>query len=104
MTRRERERIIAAKKNKSRTIKVALVIITVFAIVLGVGIVKLYIGNKEDEQRIAELENQVKAEQSRAEELDEREDTIDTDEFVISEARRLYNLSFPDDIVFSPKK
>ena len=75
-------------------------VIVVLVATLSVASVSLHAKNKEYMAQEAELEAQIKAESNRAEEIDELEEYVGTDEYVEDVAKEKLGLVYPNEILF----
>lgn len=75
-------------------------VIVVLIATLSVASISLHAKNKEYMAQEAELEAQIKAETNRAEEIDELEEYVGTDEYVEDVAKEKLGLVYPNEILF----
>ena len=75
-------------------------VIIVLVATLSVASISLHAKNKEYMAQEAELEAQIKAESNRAEEIDELEEYVGTDEYVEDVAKEKLGLVYPNEILF----
>lgn len=75
-------------------------VIVVLVATLSVASISLHAKNKEYMAQEAELEAQIKAESNRAEEIDELEEYVGTDEYVEDVAKEKLGLVYPNEILF----
>ena len=84
--------------------KLSMYLIAAVIVVLGVTLsfasISLHAKNKEYMAQEAELEAQIKAESNRAEEIDELEEYVGTDEYVEDVAKEKLGLVYPNEILF----
>lgn len=104
-SRRERE--MRYRRQKRASILGAVI---TFALVLVIG-VALLVGkssidakNKEYESQIAKLENQLKEQEERKQDLEEYRKYIQTKKFVEEVAKDKFGLLYPNEIMFKPKE
>lgn len=104
----------SAKKNKAkarkRTVqhKTSILSITgvvvMLAVVLSVGSISLRRKNEAYKEQEAKLEAQLEEEQARAEEIDELEEYVGTDEYIEDVAKEKLGLVYPNEILFEAKE
>lgn len=75
-------------------------VILVLAITLSVASISLHKKNNEYKAQEAELEAQLEAEKARAEEIQELEEYVGTDEYVEDVAKEKLGLVYPNEILF----
>ena len=84
--------------------KLSMIAITAVILILGVtlSIASISLKSKNDVYKAqeAELESQIKAEQDRADEIDELEEYVGTDEYVEDVAKEKLGLVYPNEILF----
>lgn len=75
-------------------------VIVVLGITLSVGSISLHKKNNEYKAQEAELEAQIQQEALRAEEIEELEEYVGTDEYVEDVAKEKLGLVYPNEIIF----
>lgn len=95
----KRARVKRQLQHKLSMFAIASVIIVLIAI-LSVASISLHAKNKEYIAQEAELEAQIEAEVNRAEEIDELEKYVGTDEYVEDVAKEKLGLVYPNEILF----
>lgn len=75
-------------------------VIVVLAVTLSVASISLHRKNNEYKAQEAELEAQLEAEALRAEEIEELEEYVGTDEYVEDVAKEKLGLVYPNEILF----
>lgn len=95
----KRARVKRQLQHKLSMFAIASVIIVLIAI-LSVASISLHAKNKEYIAQEAELEAQIEAEENRAEEIDELEKYVGTDEYVEDVAKEKLGLVYPNEILF----
>lgn len=75
-------------------------VIVMLAVILSVGSISLHEKNKNYKAQEAELEAQLAKEEARAEEIDELEEYVGTDEYVEDVAKEKLGLIYPNEILF----
>lgn len=71
---------------------------------LAIGSVSLHAKNAEYKAQEEELQEQIKEEQQRSEEIDEFEEYVKTDDYIKDTAEEKLGLVDPNEIVFKPSK
>lgn len=90
------------KQNRLSRLAIALVAAALVA-VLGYQTVKLQRKNDEYSQRLAAIERQLEQEESRAEELKQRQIYVQTDQFIEQEAKDKLGMINPNEILLKPQ-
>ena len=85
--------------NKSGTILIAVVVI-ILTIVVGYSVYNMKNELKENQDKIETLNQEIKDEEKRKEEIAEYQEYIQTDEFVEDTAREKLGLVYEDEVVF----
>ena len=75
-------------------------VIVILAVVLSVASISLHTKNKNYKAQEAELMKQLEQEELRAEEIDELEEYVGTDEYVEDVAKEKLGLVYPNEILF----
>lgn len=75
-------------------------VIAVLAVTLSVASISLHKKNENYKAQETELNKQLEAEENRAEEIDELEDYVGTDEYVEDVAKDKLGLAYPGEILF----
>ena len=75
-------------------------VIVVLGVTLSIGSISLHKKNNEYKAREAELESQLDQEATRAEEIEELEEYVGTDEYVEDVAKEKLGLVYPNEILF----
>ena len=75
-------------------------VIVILAVVLSVASISLHTKNKNYKAQEAELMKQLEQEELRAEEIDELEEYVGTDEYVGDVAKEKLGLVYPNEILF----
>lgn len=91
------------QKRNAGTVSVGILVIA-FAIVMSVQIVKL---KQKDEKYIAneqEKQQQLDDEQARATELQELEEYMNSEEYIVDTAHSVFGLVFDNEIIYKEKK
>lgn len=92
------------KKKQNRTGKICIsCMVLVLTLILSVQIVHLYGVNEGYKQEEKTKQVQLKDEQDRASELQEKEAYVGSDQYVIDTAKSKLGMTFPDEIVFKEK-
>ena len=92
------------KKRQNRTGKICIsCMVLVLTLILSVQIVHLYGVNEGYKQEEKTKQAQLKDEQDRASELQEKEAYVGSDQYVIDTAKSKLGMTFPDEIVFKEK-
>lgn len=94
-----RARVKRQLQHRLSMVAIASVIIVLVA-TLSVASISLHAKNKEYMAQEAELEAQIQAEANRAEEIDELEEYVGTDEYVEDVAKEKLGLVYPNEILF----
>ena len=95
----KRARVKRQLQHRLSMVAIASVIIVLVA-TLSVASISLHAKNKEYMAQEAELEAQIQAEANRAEEIDELEEYVGTDEYVEDVAKEKLGLVYPNEILF----
>ncbi len=95
----KRARVKRQLQHKLSMIAIAAVIFVLGA-TLSVASISLHAKNKEYMAQEAELEAQIQDERDRAEEIDELEEYVGTDEYVEDVAKEKLGLVYPNEILF----
>ena len=92
------------KKKQNRPGKICIsCMVLVLTLILSVQIVHLYGVNEGYKQEEKTKQAQLKDEQDRASELQEKEAYVGSDQYVIDTAKSKLGMTFPDEIVFKEK-
>ena len=86
-------------ENKLSVLSICCVIV-VLAVTLSVASISLHAKNQNYKTQEAELEKQLHAEEERADEIDELEEYVGTDEYVEDVAKDKLGLVYPNEILF----
>ena len=79
-------------------------VIVMLIVMLSVGSVSLHAKNDAYKKQEAELEVELEKEKLRAEEIDELEEYVGTDEYVEDVAKEKLGLVYPNEIIFEAEK
>ena len=89
------------KKSKNRTGKICIsCMVVVLTLIMSVQIGHLYQVNKQDEKT---KQAQLKDEQERSAELQEKEAYVGSDQYIVDTAKSKLGMTYPDEIVFKEK-
>ena len=92
------------KKSKNRTGRVCIsCMVLVLTLIMSVQIAHLYGVNEGYKKEEKAKQAQLKDEQDRASELQEKEAYVGSDQYVIDTAKSKLGMTFPDEIVFKEK-
>ena len=92
------------KKSKNRTGRICIsCMVLVLTLIMSVQIVHLRGVNEGYKQEEKTMKAQLKDEQDRASELQEKEAYVGSDQYVIDTAKSKLGMTFPDEIVFKEK-
>lgn len=92
-----------ARYHRVSVLSISGVIIMLIA-VLGVGSISLREKNENYKEQEAKLEAQLQEEQARAEEIEELEEYVGTDEYVEDVAKEKLGLIYPNEILFKAEE
>lgn len=106
MTKRTQGRTIQKRRKRMRRHRQSVMLVSTVVLLLAVmvffGSVKLQAKNKEYMRQEAELEAQIAEAEERAEEIEEYQDYVQTDEYAKEIAREKLGLVDPGEILFKP--
>ena len=92
------------KKKQNRTGKICIsCMVLVLTLILSIQIVLLYGVNEGYKQEEKTKQAQLKDEQDRASELQEKEAYVGSDQYIVDTAKSKLGMTFPDEIVFKEK-
>lgn len=92
------------KKKQNRTGKICIsCTVLVLTLILSIQIVHLYGVNEGYKQEEKTKQAQLKDEQDRASELQEKEAYVGSDQYIVDTAKSKLGMTFPDEIVFKEK-
>lgn len=77
-------------------------VLVLLAVVLGVNAIDMRSKNENYKQQEAELKAQIKEQEDRAEEIEEFEEYVKTDEYIKQVAEEKLGLVDPNEILFTP--
>ncbi|MBO5460212.1 MAG: septum formation initiator family protein [Ruminococcus sp.] len=89
-------------KQHRRSVVLICFVLVFLSLVLGVSSITLRSRNENYKQQEAELEAQIKEQEERAEEIEEFEEYVQTDEYIKDVAEEKLGLVDPDEILFKP--
>ena len=102
-----REKALRLKKQRRSSI-IGMVIVFLLVLLVGVSVwnakQSLSRQNREYEEQIAELEEQIEQQKNRETELNEYKKYIQTKKFVEKVAKDKFGLLYPDEILFKPNE
>lgn len=98
-TKKQKARVRRMLQHRLSVLLVSCVIV-VLAITLSVASISLHAKNQDYKAQEIELEKQLEAENARAEEIDELEEYVGTDEYVEDVAKDKLGLVYPNEILF----
>lgn len=89
-------------KRNNKILIVTISFVLIIAVVLCVRMISFKQTYDNNQDKIAELQTKLEAQQQRTEELKDFKETISSDEFVESEARDKFNLYYEGEVIFKP--
>lgn len=100
-----KKRSARSKENMQHRLSMILVscVIVILTGMISVASISLQKKNQAYKAQEAELEKQIEAEEARAEEIEEMEDYVGTDEYVEDVAKDKLGLAYPNEILFVPE-
>lgn len=100
--KRKAGRRSSALRRHRRSVLLVCMVLVILSGVLAVSSVKLHTKNAQYKAQEEELEQQIKKEEQRAEEVKEYEEYVQTDDYIKETAEEKLGLVDPNEIVFKP--
>lgn len=92
------------ERRYKRNMRWIAIIIVIFAFTLGVSGATMYAKNSEYEELIYQLEEQLKEEEKRTQEIADFEDHTATDAYIEEVAKEKLGMAYPDEIILKSKE
>lgn len=105
MKKRKKRNTRARYRMREHRLSILMVsgVIVILAITLSVSSVSLHAKNQNYKAQEAELMNQIEAEAAYAEEIEELEEYVNSDEYIEDVAKEKLGMAYPNEILFKPE-